>query len=69
MTNQTLERSYIESLKEILNQQGIKAVDDIYLALQNKGYNYAGWGYGVATGTYVTGIFALEYMSAIHLLQ
>lgn len=58
-----LSLEYIKSLKDILKDKSIEAVDDIYLNLLNKGYSYAGWGYGVATGTYLTGIVALDYMS------
>lgn len=43
---------YLQSLKEILNQQGVTSADEIYQALRAKGYEYAGWGYVIKTIEY-----------------
>lgn len=43
MMKALLSKEYVQSLKEILNQQGINAVDEVYKALMNRGYNYASW--------------------------
>ncbi|MFV5594544.1 hypothetical protein [Acinetobacter junii] len=61
-TIQTLTTEQIEQYQRLVDQQGINAVPGIYAALNNMGFGYAGWCYGVSTGDSVTGMGALDFM-------
>ena len=61
-TIQTLTSAQIEQYKQILLEEGIGRVPSIYDELNNMGFGYAGWAYGVATGDSITGISALGFM-------
>jgi len=47
-----------------LNDKGIAVVSTIYQELHAKGYAYAGWADGVATGDAITGQAALDFMQS-----
>lgn len=59
---QPISRTQINAYRNTLNNQGIDAVSDIYKDIKNKGYSYAGWADGVATGNTITGQSALGFM-------
>ncbi len=40
----------------------------VYQDLYDKGYNYAGWALGVATGNTITGTAALDYLTGTALM-
>lgn len=50
-----------------LDQQKTAAIA-VYQELYDKGYNYAGWALGVATGNTLTGTAALDYLTGTALL-
>ncbi|WP_155721353.1 hypothetical protein, partial [Acinetobacter venetianus] len=64
-TNQNLTTAQIEQYQRLVQEQGINAVPGIYAALNNMGFGYAGWAYGVSTGDSVTGMGALDFMQAM----
>jgi hypothetical protein len=41
---------------------GVDAVRQVYIDLHQQGYAYAGWAYGVATGEFITGQAALDFL-------
>lgn len=59
---QPISQTQISAYRNTLNNQGIDAVSDIYKDIKNKGYSYAGWADGVATGNTITGQSALGFM-------
>ena len=61
-TPQQLTQQQIQNYQNIIDNQGINGVSSVYQDLASKGYNYAGWADGVATGNTTTGQAALGYM-------
>lgn len=49
--------------QKFLEDNGISAVNAIYRELANKGYQYASWALGVATGGSITAQAALDFMN------
>lgn len=49
-TSQTLTTEQIKQYQQLVQEQGISAVPGVYAALNNMGFGYAGWAYGVSTG-------------------
>lgn len=62
LENLTSER--IQQYLNLVEAEGIDAVPTIYSALNDMGFGYAGWAYGVSTGDTVTGQGALDFMIA-----
>lgn len=60
---QPISQAQIDMYRNVLKAQGINAVSDIYKDIQSKGYAYAGWADGVATGSAITGQSALGFMA------
>ncbi|ENU79053.1 hypothetical protein F975_03023 [Acinetobacter sp. ANC 3789] len=56
---QALTTEKISALKKLVDTDGINSVPGIYTELNNMGFGYAGWAYGVSTGDSVTGMGAL----------
>ncbi|KPN71877.1 hypothetical protein [Neisseria sp. 83E34] len=54
----------INNYKDQINKNGVGGAISVYQSLQNKGYTYAGWAGGVASGKTVTGQAALNFMAA-----
>ena len=61
---QTLTTSQLQALKDAIAAGGVNAVADAYRILYENGYKYAGWAEGVATGDTLSGLFALNFLSA-----
>ncbi|WP_240617569.1 putative Ig domain-containing protein [Acinetobacter oleivorans] len=61
-TIQNLRTKQIEEYQDLILAQGINAVPGIYNALNNIGFGYAGWAFGVSTGDTITGTGALDFM-------
>lgn len=53
----------IERYRGEIKQNSVNGVIKVYAELQSKGYTYAGWAGGVASGNTLTGQAALKYMS------
>jgi hypothetical protein len=47
---------------------GLEAAKQVYLQLNSRGYKYAGWALGVATGQTITGTSALDYLNGSALM-
>lgn len=62
MSVQSLTIAQIQLMKADVEEHGLTAAIQIYSHLNTLGYAYAGWAKGVATGDYVTGEAALDYM-------
>jgi hypothetical protein len=58
----------LDSYQRRINSGGLQAAIQVYGELYAKGYNYAGWASGVATGGTVTGVSALSYLSSTALM-
>ncbi|VEF00713.1 Uncharacterised protein [Neisseria canis] len=54
----------INNYKDQINKNGVGGAISVYQSLQSKGYTYAGWAGGVASGKTVTGQAALNFMAA-----
>ena len=52
----------IARYEEMINKQGVCGARTVYQELNSKGYTYAGWAYGVASGSTLTGQAALNFM-------
>ncbi|WP_445535174.1 putative Ig domain-containing protein [Acinetobacter sp. G18] len=61
-TIQNLTTKQIKDYQELILTQGINAVPAVYNALNNIGFGYAGWAFGVSTGNTITGTGALDFM-------
>lgn len=59
---QNLTIQEIEEYINIVKAQGVGSAIDIYNILYDKGYNYAGWAVGVASGNTITGQSAMDYL-------
>ena len=55
----------IKRYKDRIKKSGVCGVKAVYLDLQKKGYTYAGWAYGVASGSTITGQAALDFMQQV----
>lgn len=64
----TLTSATLNSYVTRVQSGGLHEAVTIYRTLYSHGYNYAGWALGVATGTTVTGVAALDYLNDSSLL-
>ena len=60
--------SQLTTYETRIKNGGLREAVNVYNELKNKGYHYAGWGHGVATGTTITGASALDFLSSTALL-
>ncbi|MDS7968862.1 putative Ig domain-containing protein [Acinetobacter sp. V117_2] len=61
-TIQNLTTKQIKEYQDLILAQGINAVPGVYNVLNNIGFGYAGWAFGVSTGNTITGTGALDFM-------
>ena len=52
----------IARYEEMIDKQGVCGARAVYQELNSKGYTYAGWAYGVASGSTLTGQAALNFI-------
>lgn len=55
-------RNEIKCYRDIVNRYGVAGAIVVYGKLQEKGFGYAGWAGGVASGNTITGQAALGFM-------
>lgn len=60
-----LTKQELESWNKKIKTGNLAAIGEVYQALRDKGYDYAGWAIGVATGDSITGNGALAFMQAV----
>jgi len=60
--------SQLTAYKRRIETGNLSEAVNVYNELKSKGYHYAGWGHGVATGTTITGASALDFLSSTALL-
>lgn len=60
---QTITQKDIDRYHGIINQDKVQGAVAVYEELRQKGYGYAGWAHGVATGESVTGRAALGFLT------
>lgn len=54
----------IHQLKDLVQNGDVQTVIEVYKGLQAQGYEYAGWARGVAATDSITGMAAMDYLSA-----
>lgn len=59
---QVITQKDIEHYREMVNRNKVQGAIAVYEELRQKGYGYAGWAHGVATGKSVTGQAALGFL-------
>lgn len=59
----TLTTAQLDVYLNRINTGGVTEAVKVYQELQDKGYGYAGWAKGVATGDSFTGTAALDYLT------
>lgn len=59
---QAVTAEQLKNLHNSIEKGGVKNVIQAYDYLYQRGYNYAGWAKGVATGNTISGIAALSYL-------
>ncbi|RTL42127.1 MAG: hypothetical protein EKK49_01285, partial [Rhodocyclaceae bacterium] len=59
---QTITVSDLEAYRGRISNGGVDGVHEVYNELQARGYEYAGWGDGVAKGDATTGLAAIDYL-------
>ena len=62
---QAISKNDIKRYERLIEERGVCGVKAVYLDLQRKGYTYAGWAYGVASGSTITGQAALDFMQQV----
>lgn len=62
---QILTKEQLNSWNQKIKTGNLSAIGEVYQILKKKGYDYAAWAIGVATGDSITGNGALEYMQAV----
>ncbi|ORF34259.1 hypothetical protein ABX026_16955 [Snodgrassella alvi] len=62
---QILTAEQLNSWNQKIKTGNLSAIGEVYQTLQEKGYNYAAWAIGVATGDSITGNGALEFMQTV----
>lgn len=62
---QILTKEQLNSWNQKIKTGNLSAIGEVYQILQEKGYNYAAWAIGVATGDSITGNGALEFMQTV----
>lgn len=62
---QILTKEQLSSWNQKIKTGNLSAIGEVYQILKKKGYDYAAWAIGVATGDSITGNGALEYMQAV----
>ena len=60
---QTLTTAQLNGYLTQIRNGGVADAVQVYQQLYDKGYNYAGWAQGVATGETITGTAALDYLT------
>ena len=60
---QTLTTAQLNGYLTQIQKGGVADAVQVYQQLYDKGYNYAGWAQGVATGETITGTAALDYLT------
>ena len=60
---QTITQKDIDRYSSMINQNKVQGAVAVYEELRQKGYGYAGWAHGVATGESVTGRAALGFLT------
>lgn len=60
---QTITQKDIDRYSSMINQNKVQGAVAVYEELRQKGYSYAGWAHGVATGESVTGRAALGFLT------
>jgi hypothetical protein len=65
---QSISQDQLKAYKDQIAKGGVEAVRQVYQTLYDKGYNYAGWALGVATGNTITGQSALQFLQSTALL-
>ena len=66
MTQQSVQKvssQELQQYREVIHTRGVAGAIEVYAALQEKGYTYAGWAKGVAEGKGASGRTALNYMN------
>ena len=66
MTQQAVQKvssQELQQYREAIHTRGVAGAIEVYAALQEKGYTYAGWAKGVAEGKGASGRTALNYMN------
>ncbi|KEQ01768.1 Bacterial protein of unknown function (DUF965), partial [Snodgrassella alvi SCGC AB-598-J21] len=62
---QILTKEQLNSWYQKIKTGNLSAIGEVYQTLQEKGYDYAAWAIGVATGDSITGNGALEFMQTV----
>ncbi|MCX8749086.1 hypothetical protein J3U75_06775 [Snodgrassella sp. B3088] len=57
-----LTKQELDAWNKKIKTGNLAAIGEVYQALREKGYDYAGWAIGVATGDSITGNGALAFM-------
>lgn len=65
---QSISKEQLKAYKDQIATGGVEAVRQVYQTLYDKGYNYAGWALGVATGNTITGQSALQFLQSTALM-
>ncbi|WP_370389700.1 hypothetical protein [Snodgrassella alvi] len=60
-----LTKQELDALNKKIKTGNLAAIGEVYQALREKGYDYAGWAIGVATSDSITGNGALAFMQAV----
>ncbi|MCX8753786.1 hypothetical protein [Snodgrassella sp. B3837] len=60
-----LTKQELDAWNKKIKTGNLAAIGEVYQALRDKGYDYAGWAIGVATGDSITGNGALAFMQAV----
>ena len=60
---QTITQKDIDRYSSMIIQNKVQGAVAVYEELRQKGYSYAGWAHGVATGESVTGRAALGFLT------
>lgn len=68
MSRKPLTTDQLKAYKERIDGGGLSEVRQVYAEMYAQGYNYAGWAGGVANGSSITGVSALEYLKGTALL-
>jgi Ca2+-binding RTX toxin-like protein len=68
MQPQKITLTQLQSYSDQIKNGGLQQARQVYADLYAKGYNYAGWAQGVATGETFTGVAALDFLTGTALL-
>lgn len=60
-----LTKQELDAWNKKIKTGNLTAIGEVYQALRERGYDYAGWAIGVATGDSITGNGALAFMQAV----